>query len=272
MSGRNILATNKYDLVNTCIQSLELCRDMNIYTCACVDNSTSEYTKFLESQFDEVFHTSEGFDVDDHKGKFPVFGGMGNLIKVLNHINAKMHNDDDIILLLEDDYLFAPNGFRDWISACGALEGFVSPFDHPDRYYRNDDWFFKKTSIFLHDNRHFRNIESTTSVVGGRYRYFRKTHFLRKIPRFHIWFFWPERLWASELPSIDRVFYRRAFLLLRIRLFSPIPGFATHLSAFVPPINSNTSQNKGFPLTQLSPNYDWVQRYRDIVGKNKRIE
>lgn len=271
MSGRNILASNKYDLVKTCIQSLELFRDLNIHTCACVDNSTPEYTKFLERHFDEVLHTNEGFDVDDHKGIFPVFGGMGNLIKVLNHINSKMHDDDDIILLLEDDYLFAPNGFRDWISACSALKGFVSPFDHPDRYYRNDDWFFKKTPISLHDNRHFRNVESTTSVVGGRYRYFRKTHFLRKIPRFHIWFFWPERIFGGELPSIDRVFYRRAFLFLRIRLFSPIPGFATHLSAFVPPTNSDNSQNKRFPSTQLSPNYDWEQRFYDILDKDKRI-
>lgn len=262
MSGRNILAKDKIDLVTTCIKSMELDRINNIHTCACVDNSTEAYTEFLESNFDEVFHTSEGFDVNDHSGKWPVFGGMGNLIKVTDHISSKGHKDDDVILLLEDDYLFSEAGLRLWVDACVAIDGFVSPFDHPDRYYRNDDMFFKCSEIFIYNGVHFRNAESTTGVVGGRFRYFKKTSVLRKIPRLHIWFFWPGRLIGRELPSIDRVFYRRSYLFKRVKLFSPIPGFAVHLSRYIPPENTSVLNKKGIlPSTQLSPGYDWEKRF-----------
>lgn len=265
MSGRNVLAKNKMELVEACIKSLELNNIDNIRTCACVDNSTDEYTKFLESKFDDVFHTSEGFDVNDHKGKWPVFGGMGNLSKVSEYISSKNHNDDDIVLLLEDDYLFRNGGFKKWVQACHEIDGFVSPFDHPDRYYRKDDQFWKKAEIILACNMHFRTSESTTSVVGGKSLYFRKTAVLRKIPRFHVWFFWPERVFGKELPSIDRVFYRRAYFWLRIRLYSPIPGLATHLSRFIPP-EDKTVLKKGavLPETQLSLGVDWDKRFHNI--------
>ena len=266
LSGRNILAKTKMELVSTCVNSLELNRLKNLHTCACVDNSTNEYTRYLESVFDEVFHTSEGFDVDDHRGKWPVFGGMGNLIEVLKFIASRGHHDDDIIMIVEDDYLFRVNGLKDWVDACVKLEGFVSPFDHPDRYIRNDDLFWRKSDISIVDNIHFRTIEANTSVVGGRYKFFRRSAVLRKIPRLHVWFFWPGRLLGKELPSIDRVFYRRAYLWLRIKLFSPIPGFATHLSKFVPPENSSVLK-KGvtLPETQLSPGVDWEKRFYDLA-------
>ncbi len=269
MSGRNVLAKNKMEMITTCIKSLALDEIDDIHTCACVDNSSDEYTKFLESEFDEVFHTSEGFDVNDHRGKWPVFGGMGNLIKVMNHISSKEHNKNDIVLVLEDDYLFRADGLRKWIQACSEIDGFVSPFDHPDRYIRNDDLFSRRSDILIVNDLHWRTIEATTSVVGGRYEYFERTAFLRKIPRFHVWFFWPSRIFGKELPSIDRVFYRRAYLYLRIRLFSPIPGLATHLSRFIPPQNPRVFK-KGVivPETQLSPGVDWEKRFRELAGES----
>ena len=268
MSGRNILAKSKLELVSTTIKSLELNTIHNIHTCACVDLSTPNYTKFLESKFDEIFHTKEGFDVNDHKGCLPVFGGMGNSIKVFNYIKSKNHKDDDVVLLLEDDYLFNSNGFKSWIESCAELDGFVSPFDHPDRYLRRDDMFFKKSEIIISNNHHFKMCESSTGVIGARYKYFRKTHFLRKIPRFHIWFFWPGRIFGNELPSIDRVFYRRAYFFCRVKLFSPIPGFAVHLSKFIRPENESVFRKsiEKLPETQLSAGVDWISRYKNLTS------
>jgi hypothetical protein len=265
MSGRNVLAESKGDLVETCLKSLELEGTGGVYTCACVDHSTPDYTAFLESRFDEVYHTSEGFDVNDHFGKWPTFDLRGNLAEVLRLIESRGHSEDDVILLLEDDYLFAPNGFASWISACQKIDGFVSPFDHPDRYYRSDDMYFEKTKIMIMDNTHFRNSESSTSVVGGLYKYFKRTYRLRMIPRFHLWFYWPGRIFGKELPSIDRVFYRRAYRWLGVKLFSPIPGFATHLSKFIPPEDPRfLLKGKIPPPTQLSPGFDWVKRFDDL--------
>jgi len=266
-SGRNILANSKIEMVETCIKSLEL-GQQDVHTCACVDFSTDEYTNFLSEKFDEVFHTSEGFDVNDHKGKWPVFGGMGGLMEVLKFIESKNHKDDDIVLILEDDYLFTEEGFKNWIKACRNFDGFVSPFDHPDRYIRNDDLAFNKTEIYICHDLHWRNVEATTSVVGGQYRYFKKTFFLRKIPRFHIWFFWPSRLIGSELPGIDRVFYRRCYFWLRIKLFTPIPGLAVHLCKFIPPENNRKKAKAIFPDTQLSPGVDWKKRFKNLLENN----
>jgi hypothetical protein len=266
LSGRNILAKTKMELVKTCIKSLELDLQENLHTCACVDNSTDEYTSFLESVFDEVFHTSEGFDVNDHRGRWPVFGCMGNLIKVVDFIATKGHKDDDVVLIVEDDYLFRAGGFKSWLTSCVKLDGFVSPFDHPDRYVRNDDLFCRKSDISVVDDIHFRTIESTTSVVGGRYIFFRNSIFLRRLPRFHVGLFWPGRILGKELPSIDRVFYRRAYFWLRIRLFSPIPGLATHLSKFIPPAKNNVlKKGATIPDTQLSPGVNWKNRFYDLA-------
>lgn len=262
-TGKNILAKSKMEMVKKCINSLELAHNQ-IHTCACVDQSNSNYTSFLEKHFDEVFHFSKGYDVNDHKGRWPI-NPDGGLIEVIKLIKSKNHKDDDIILILEDDYLFDLNGMKKWINACKYFNGFVSPFDHPDRYIRNDDLAFNKTEIYLLDEMHWRNIESTTSVVGGRYHYFKKTHKLRKIPRFHIWFFWPSRLIGRELPSIDRVFYRRCYFLFRIKLYSPMPGLAVHLSKFIPPKRGIKKSNSPFPKTQLSPGIDWEKRYKSLL-------
>lgn len=267
LSGRNILAKTKMELVKTCIKSLELELQNDLNTIAFVDYSTPEYTAFLGSVFDEVVHISEGFDVGDHRGMWPVFGGTGSFSALMKYMTKQDHKDDDIILILEDDYLFRAGGLRCWINACSGLDGFVSPFDHPDRYYRDDDSFFHKTKILIFENTHFRTIESSTGVVGGRYKYFRKSAFIRKLPRLHFWFFWPGRLFGAELPSIDRVFYRRIYLLLKIHLYSPMPGFASHLSQFVAPIKLKLLKKDAIlPETQLSPGVDWVKRFYDLLN------
>ena len=191
---------------------------------------------------------------------------MGNLQKVLNLIASKKHKADDIVLILEDDYLFISGGLKIWIEACSEIDAFVSPFDHPNRYIVNDDLFAKKPEIIIKANRHFRTAESTTSVIGGKFRLFKKTEILRKIPRFHFWFFWPGRIFGRELPSIDRVFYRRAFLFMRIKLFTPIPGLATHLSKFIQPENKRVIKKRVIlPSTQLSPGVDWTKRYHELT-------
>lgn len=268
--GRNILAKSKNELVEVCIKSMNL-DIQDIYSYACVDNSTPKYTEFLQGKFSEVFHTHEGFDVNDHKGKFPLFGGSGGLARVHEFIESNHHDDNDIILIVEDDYLFIPGGIQEWVEACKHFNGFVSPFDHPDRYIRNDDMFARKSEIFFHNNRHWRKSEATTSVVGARYKYFRKTSLMRKIPRFCIWFFWPGRLLGRELPSIDRAFYRRIHYYMGIDLYTPIPGIASHLSKYVPgPPGVLKKGVKVIPDSQLSFGVDWKKIFNDIADTVRR--
>ena len=264
--GKNLFAKSKYELVDVCIKSMELDK-LDIHSYACIDNSTEEYTQFLMPKFSKLFHTSEGFDVNDFHNRLPVFGGKGGLVRVHDFINSNKHDDEDIILIVEDDYLFVSGGFEEWVEACKHFNGFVSPFDPLDRYIRNDDMYAKKTEIFIHNNRHWRKSESTTSVIGGRYKYFRKSAFIRKLPRFFIWFFWPGRLIGRELASIDRVFYRRIHYLLGINVFSPIPGIATHLSQFKHPPPGVFKNDVKIPDSKQSPGVDWEKRFKELAER-----
>lgn len=260
-SGRNILAASKMEMVSRNVASFV--QDINdVRLIACVDRPTTAYREYLSSQFDELHEFDEGFDVSDSKGRWPVFGGLGGLQRTIELIESKRHSDDDIILLVEDDYLFAESGLSQWIQACAEFDGFVTPFDHPDRYIRRDDWFGSRSEVMIIGDRHWRECESTTSVVGGKYKFFRKTALLRRVPRIAFGGIYLQRLWGAELPSIDRVFYRRARAFKGVKLISPMPGLACHLSRFIPPSSSRfIKPNAVLPSTQLSAGYDWQGRY-----------
>lgn len=228
-SGKNLFAKNKFELIDVCWKSLEI-EGLEVNTLAWIDNPTDEFKEFMSQRIKSHQYTYEGADIYDSKNKLPLFGGGGSYFKLREFMHKNNHKDDDVILVMEDDYLFVPGGFEKWIQACEHFDGFVSPIDHPDRYRRKDDLFAKKTRIEVFNKHHWRKIESTTGTVGAKYKYFRKTYFLSKIPRAYIYAFWPGRIFGKELASMDRVFYRRIHYFLGINLYAPIPGLGVHLS------------------------------------------
>lgn len=262
--GRNILAQSKLEMIRACNNSLELRnldQDLHIKTIACVDNSNDRYTDELKSLFDEVIEFSEGLDVTDSiNGWIPIWGLKGGLIQVLNLIHSRKHLDDDIILILEDDYIFNKNGFNSWVQACNYFNGFVSPYDHPYNYFRND-MFQKIKSIEIYNNMYWRQTTCNTSVVGGRYKYFSRTKIIRKIPRLAFGPFYLERLVGAELPSLDIIFYRRIKRYLGISTYSPMPGLAQHLSIWPSVSQRYMKSNIPYPTTELSPYIDWIDRF-----------
>jgi len=263
--GKNILAKNKMEMVETCISSMGL-NDLDLNKIAFVDNSTSLYTKFLKTKFDNVIHTNEGLDARDSINGWPIINMIGSYYIMLKYMMKQNYNDDDIILVVEDDYLFAPKAINKWIEAIKELGGFVSPFDHPDRYIRNDDQYARKTRIQIVAEHHWRQAEATTGTFGAEFKVFKKTNFLRYIPRFRIRGIYSARLFGRELPGIDRVFMRRAHYLLGINLHTPIPGIACHLSKFIPPHKKHIKKNAAIPETQLSPGYNWKKRYSEVLA------
>lgn len=262
--GNNVIANNKMEMVKTCISSMEL-SGLNVEKIAFVDNSIKEYSDFLKLHFDEVIETKEGHDCRDSINGWPIIQQTGSLHIMMQYMMDKKHNYDDIILVVEDDYLFAPNAINKWIRAIDELGGFVSPFDHIDRYIRNDDKYAYKTEIHIIDNHHWRQSESTTSTFGGEFQTFKKTYFLRFIPRIRIRGLFIDRLFGRELPGMDRIFMRRAYYWLRVKLHTPIPGLACHLSKYVSPDKKHFHKNIVNPKTHLSPGYDWEKRYSEVL-------
>lgn len=266
--GRNIIAKSKMEMVRACLKSMEFNKldpRVKINKIACVDNSTPEYTEHLTKYFDEIYHTNEGLDVTDTRnGWVPLWGMRGGLVKVLEFINQRQHDPEDIILILEDDYVFAPNGFSSWINACEHFSGFVTPYDHPYNYYRND-MFQKLVGIDVFEGRHWRETTCTTSVIGAKYEFFKKTRFIRKIPRLVFGPFYVERFFRKELPSLDIIFYRRIRKLLGVKTYSPMPGLAQHLSIWPNVSPRHMKKNYDTPSTELSPGVDWIGRCKSLI-------
>jgi len=245
-SENNLFAKNKFELIDVCVKSMGLCKTLtNAY--AVINNSTPEFTEYLNKKFSLIHHVNAPCDRTDSWNSKLVYGGVGSFFRTYEFIMSNNHHEDDIILILEDDYLFVDGGFDEWIAAIGFFDGFVSPYDPPDRYRRSDDAYAKKTSLWLHGSKHWRQIESTTSTIGGKFKYFKKAFFTAKIPRPRIRRFHPGYFFGKELASIDRVFYRRCHYWLGIDLYSPIPALATHLS-----------------MDQLSPGVDWEKRFKEL--------
>ncbi len=245
-SENNLFAQSKQELIDVCYKSIKQYLN-HVHVCAVINNSTPEYTELIRGKFPAIHHVSAPCDRNDFWNNKMVFGGVGSFFKTYEYIFENKHEDDDVIMILEDDYLFVEDGFRQWVDGIRYFDGFISPYDPPDRYRRNDDAYAKKTLLWLHNNRHWRKIESTTSTIGGKFKYFKKAFFVAKIPRLYIRRFHPGYFFGKEFASIDRVFYRRCHYWLRINLFSPIPAIATHLS-------------KG----QLSPGVDWEKRFKEL--------
>lgn len=245
-SGKNLFENNKIDLIKVTWKSLEIDKE-HINATAFIDNPTEEFKSFLSERIKNHHYTFEGSDCYDSKNKLPLFGGGGTYFILRDVMSKNNHKDDDIILILEDDYLFVPEGFLRWIDACRHFEGFVSPLDHPNRYTRKDDLYAKKTPIYMVNGHHWRKSESTTNTFGGKYKYFKKTYFISKLPRLYFYSFWPGRLFGKELTSMDRIFFRRVHYIFGIDLFTPVPGLAAHLAK-----------------NELDSVIDWEKRYLQI--------
>jgi hypothetical protein len=247
-SGNNTFARDKKELVDVCVRSIVDSLD-GVDARAVINNSTPDYSDFIRSRFPDIHHVSAPCDRDDAVGKWIVFGGVGSFFELYNHMLARGHGDEDVIMILEDDYLFSERGLARWISGIRHFDGLVSPYDPPDRYRRTDDAFARRTRLWAHDNAHWRQIESTTSTVGGRFKYFRRADWVAKMPRPRVRRFHPGYFIGRELPSTDRVFYRRCHYWLGIDLFCPLPGVATHLAP-----------------NQLSVGVDWQARFKELQG------
>mgnify|MGYP001561443072 CR=1 FL=1 len=140
------------------------------------------------------------------------FGKLGNKGSLEKTYQLLKNSNDKTVCTVEDDFLFVP-GCRDVL-----LEGFrmgfymMTPYEHMDRYlWPHNDYSFGKEHIYLGTKCYYRSVESTTGTC-----FFRKLTFD----------FLYDKL--IEFNVNDRAFFRYAFSQ-GIRLFSPMPGYASHV-------------------------------------------
>lgn len=171
---------------------------------------------------------STGVKVENHSQ-------MGNRNSLLKTYELLKNSQDNIVGAVEDDYLFLP-GCLDVL-----MEGFeigfpmITLYEHPSRYLNpQEDHSYKKEEIYLGRNNYWRSVESTTGTC-----FFKKSIFdllYQKLLHYNI---------------NDRMFFRDV-LQNNIRLFSPMPGWATHVCI-----------DRGINL--MSPFTDWWLFNNSIV-------
>lgn len=143
----------------------------------------------------------------------------GNKPSFQHQLGLALESKESTVYLAEDDYLYRPEA----IEKMSLFERhrnfgdafFWTPYDHPDRYLRNDDrnGRIARVDIFGENGRHWRTVESACMTFGGPKHLFVE---IQDILRKHgctgrqMWY-----------PIIDAGY----------KLWSPIPSLATHLES-----------------------------------------
>ena len=126
------------------------------------DNCSEELIDFIKS---------EGLDFEEtHLGNSPSFK------YALTHA-VNTYSDDDIVYLLEDDYLHLP-GSKQLITEGLEIADYVSLYDHPDQYKTGNlrlrgaapmnRFGLHRWRVFLTANSHWREAPTTTMTFASR--------------------------------------------------------------------------------------------------------
>ena len=140
------------------------------------------------------------------------FGKIGNKGGLLKTYKLLKETDTQIVATVEDDYLILPECL-DTIQE-GFSYGFLiyTPYEHQDRYFQpSRDISWGKEEIYKGTKCYHRSVESTTGTC-----FFKKTTFDKvydKLVYYNI---------------NDRPFFRDCYQN-GIRIYSPMPGYATHV-------------------------------------------
>lgn len=155
-------------------------------------------TKCMRSWSDQI---NPIISVDD--------GSWGNAAHFLNGIDkACSYNDDEVVFLLEDDYLFRPDTIKQLEVACESLM-FVSPYDHPAHY--TEERLDKHYDVALVNGLTYRSAPSNTLTFAGKAKYFKQFRAF-----FHKWGISDHELWTDIQQNGGK-------------LWNPSYSFATHM-------------------------------------------
>ncbi len=164
------------------------------------DGQENDYTRYIQSLPVKEFT------------RITVGSGIESIKEVYKKIYSLIDKYDHFYIS-EDDYLYLPDAFEVLLQGVHGIDSnaMFTLYDHPDRYTRTDDITFGKEQLAITNNCHWRTAESTCSsfCVSKGVLDKNRDAFTGQ---------WPDR-------ELSRGMYKRG-----VRLWSPIPGRATHLN------------------------------------------
>ena len=111
--------------------------------------------------------------------------GVGNQPSFRFQLDLAPESAEDIIYFAEDDYLYGQMAAQEMYRFAEQSDQFWTPYDHPDRYTRDDDRDGRDTRIqvvgdwqrladktWRHQGCHWRRVESACMTFGGQKRLF----------------------------------------------------------------------------------------------------
>jgi hypothetical protein len=234
-------------LIKSCHEALKIFNDLKINLIITDDNSSENNlqrikqavqnanfdTKIININKDEY---QNDINKNDEHGK-PVSNAMtSNMRNILKSINLIKEESNDLVYLVEDDYLHKNEAITEMLFAYEKIssqlnkEIFLCPADYPYLYSRADN-----TKIFIGNQRHWRTVKETLvtfltskKMILHYFEHFKSMSTLRHHP------------FEKKLHEI----YEKEYCL------SPIPSLAMH--------STNINSAYGIP-----PNYDWIKNWEE---------
>lgn len=158
------------------------------------------------------------FSPEENLIKFHGGTDAKSLLFCLEHIEKQNLNDEDIIYIVEDDYLHKPGWENIMKEAFETYDvDYVTLYDHPDKYflpmYEN-----LQSKVLYTKSSHWRTTPSTCNTYAGKWKTFKK-HWID----FHIKFCLPEFTHEGyDHTKFVRLWEKGS------NLISSIPGYSTH--------------------------------------------
>jgi len=142
-----------------------------------------------------------------------------SLLKAFEYIKSLNLDDNDIVYLVEDDYLHAPGWDKILLEVLDDINGidYATLYDHNDKY-TFDMYRSLQSSVFYTKSTHWRSTPSTCNTYAGKWKTFKK-HW----DDYHIKWCMPQYTHGG--------YDHTKFLKLwenGSNLVSSIPGYSTH--------------------------------------------
>lgn len=162
--------------------------------------------------------------------RLDAFGNCGSYRHAVARLADSDVGADDLGYLCEDDYLHRPEalGVLHGVGPSLPLGTYVSLYDHPDRYRREDDLRTFGRAVELWEGRHWRAIESNALTFGASVATFRADRMLLDLSARFTRYPHDRAMWRT----LQGLGARRPVGWVRRprrRLLSALPGLATHM-------------------------------------------
>jgi len=154
------------------------------------------------------------FEGNDRVIKINCGTEASSFLEMLNVIQNENHEDDDIIYMLEDDYLHLPGWTNIMLEGFTLETDYISLYDHLDKYKDYPDLLSK---ILVSESCHWRTVPSTCNTYACKFSTLKSDIEIHKFYSIHH---------NSGISSDHSKFINLS--QIGRRLITPIPGYSTH--------------------------------------------